>query len=90
MADPTVKMDGGTAIHGSGFAPHYASHHIRIMNNIVHGYGTAGVAGLDSDYIHVEGNVFYDNAKTSPYGGSAISLCRSFNWDDDSGYHHPC
>jgi parallel beta-helix repeat protein len=74
--------------HGSGIAPMYASHHIRMLNNVVHGFGTAGIASLDSDYMYVEGNVLFNNAKTSPYGGSCISLCRAFNADDKPGYHN--
>jgi parallel beta-helix repeat protein len=74
--------------HGVGIAPMYAAHHIRMLNNVVHGFGTAGIASLDSDYMYVEGNVIYNTSKTSPYGGSCISLCRSFNFDDNPGYHN--
>lgn len=77
-----------TPVHGSGIAPMYASHHIRILNNIVHGFGTGGIITLDADYIHIEGNVAYNNAKTSPYGGSCISLCRAFDFDLKPGYHN--
>jgi parallel beta-helix repeat protein len=73
---------------GAGISPMYATHHIRILNNDIHGFGTAGIGMLDSDYIHVEGNVLHNNAKTSHYGGSCISLCRSFNADNAPGYHN--
>ena len=75
-------------VYGSGVAPMYATHQIRIIDNIIHGYGTAGVASLDCDYITVEGNTIYNCAKTSPYGGSAISLCRAFAFDENPGYHN--
>lgn len=75
-------------VDGVGIAPAYASHHLRFLNNVVHGFGTGGICSLDCDYLHLEGNVIYDTAKTSPYGGSAISLCRAFNCDEFAGYHN--
>ena len=73
---------------GVGLAPAYASHHLRFLNNVIHGFGTGGICALDCDYLHLEGNVIFNTAKTSPYGGSAISLCRAFNCDEQPGYHN--
>jgi len=75
-------------LDGVGIAPAYASHHLRFLDNVIHGFGTGGICSLDCDYVHLEGNVIYDTAKTSPYGGSAISLCRAFNFDEAPGYHN--
>jgi parallel beta-helix repeat protein len=75
-------------VDGVGIAPAYASHHLRFLNNMVHGFGTGGICSLDCDYVYLEGNVIYDTCKTSPYGGSAISLCRAFNCDENPGYHN--
>ena len=75
-------------VDGVGIAPAYGSHHLRFLNNVIHGFGTGGICSLDCDYVHLEGNVIYDTAKTSPYGGSAISLCRAFNCDENPGYHN--
>jgi parallel beta-helix repeat protein len=86
--DVALQAKSPGPIHGSGVAMMYASHHIRVLNNVVHGYGTGGIVSLDCDYLHIEGNTVYDTAKTSPYGGSAISLCRAFNSDDKPGYHN--
>jgi parallel beta-helix repeat protein len=80
--DPDIKA------FGVGIAPMYACHHIRILNNVVHGYGTGGICSLDCDYLLVQGNVIYHTSHTSPYGGSGISLCRSFNFDENPGYHN--
>ncbi|MBC8101744.1 MAG: hypothetical protein H7Z41_04065 [Cytophagales bacterium] len=88
VPDAAVVGDKGNTVHGVGIAPMYASHHLRFLNNVIHGYGTGGICSLDCDYIYVEGNLIYDTAKTSPYGGSAISFCRSFNSDDAPGYHN--
>lgn len=84
VPDPEAQRQ----IDGSGIAPAYASHHLRFVNNVIHGFGTGGICALDCDYLHIEGNVIYNTAKTSPYGGSAISLCRAFNFDDAPGYHN--
>ena len=75
-------------VAGVGIAPAYASHHLRFLNNVIHGFGTGGICALDCDYLHLEGNVIFNTAKTSPYGGSAISLCRAFNCDEQPGYHN--
>lgn len=75
-------------VHGSGIAMEYATHHIRVINNVIHGFGTGGIISLDCDYLCIEGNVVYDTSKTSPYGGSAISLCRAFDFDRVDGYHN--
>ena len=83
---PNPKKD--KQVDGVGIAPAYASHHLRFLNNVIHGFGTGGMCSLDCDYVYLEGNVLYDNCKTSPYGGSGISLCRAFNFDENPGYHN--
>ncbi len=88
VPDPSIVGENGIKVHGVGIAPMYASHHLRFLNNVIHGYGTGGICSLDCDYLYLEANVIYDTAKTSPYGGSAISLCRAFNSDDAPGYHN--
>ncbi len=82
--DPEAKQEA----HGVGIAPSYGSHHLRFLNNVIHGFGTGGICALDCDYLHVEGNLIYNTAKTSPYGGSAISLCRAFDFDASKGYRN--
>ena len=72
--DPALATLNGVTVHGLGIAPMYATHHIRILNNVVHGYGTGSICALDCDYLHVEGNTIYDTAKTSPYGGERVRL----------------
>lgn len=84
IPDPKAKKQ----VDGVGIAPAYASHHLRFLNNVIHGFGTGGICSLDCDYLHLEGNVIYNTAKTSPYGGSAISLCRAFNLEENPGYHN--
>src|SRR6516225_9498692 len=45
--------NGGTAV---------ASHHIWLLNSIVHGFGQAGVGTVEGDYHYVIHNTIYDNA----------------------------
>ncbi len=48
------------------------SHHIRIFNNIIYGWGESAISTNYVDYLDIEGNVAYDNAWTSIYGASGI------------------
>ncbi|MBI4975951.1 MAG: right-handed parallel beta-helix repeat-containing protein [Spirochaetes bacterium] len=89
VADPSTAVGApASGVHGVGIAPAYAVHHIRMLNNVIHDFGTGGICALDCDYLHLEGNVIYNTAHTSPYGGSGISLCRAFNFDEAPGYHN--
>jgi hypothetical protein len=88
VPDSAIVGENGGKVHGAGIAPMYGSHHLRFLNNVIHGYGTGGICSLDCDYLYLEGNVIYDTAKTSPFGSSAISFCRAFNFDDALGYHN--
>src|SRR6516225_7180270 len=45
--------NGGTAV---------ASHHVWLLNSIVHGFGQAGVGTVEGDYHYVIHNTIYDNA----------------------------
>lgn len=76
----------GINFAGSSATVNHSSH-IIIMNNIVHGWGLAGIASEHTDYINVEGNVVYGNSNTSKWGGSGIGV----NWEPvalNSGVWH--
>ncbi|MEH1968442.1 MULTISPECIES: right-handed parallel beta-helix repeat-containing protein [unclassified Nostoc] len=62
------------------------SHHIRILNNKVHGCGGAGISAIESDYVTVNNNVVFDNAWYSIYGCSGISMLNNWNSDNNRGY----
>ena len=52
-----------------------ASHHIWVINNLIHGYGQGGVGTDEADWIFVLHNVVYDNASvTCDAQGSGIGL----------------
>ncbi|MEH2024352.1 right-handed parallel beta-helix repeat-containing protein [Nostoc sp.] len=62
------------------------SHHIRIVNNKVHGCGGAGISAIESDYVTISNNVVFDNAWYSVYGCSGISMLNNWNSDNNRGY----
>jgi hypothetical protein len=60
------------------------SHHIRIFNNISHGWGGSGIGTVCSDYYDVEGNVVYGTSNTSIWGVSAINTYEAVALDANS------
>ncbi|MFN6483370.1 MULTISPECIES: right-handed parallel beta-helix repeat-containing protein [unclassified Nostoc] len=62
------------------------SHHIRIVNNKVHGCGGAGISAIESDYVIIDNNVVFDNAWYGIYGSSGISMLHNWNSDNNRGY----
>jgi hypothetical protein len=70
-----VNRDGsGIEIEGSSATPPANGHHLRVLNNIVHGFGGGGIAGEYADFNDIAGNVVSYNATTSIYGDSGIDL----------------
>jgi parallel beta-helix repeat protein len=96
--DPTVGMrasyiilDGfdvkggiGSGIDACIFT---GKHHMGVLNNVVHDSGGSGISMCWGDYFHVEGNVTYNNANTSTYQGSGISIYEAQKFDDAAGFH---
>ncbi|MBG1270619.1 right-handed parallel beta-helix repeat-containing protein [Nostoc sp. WHI] len=62
------------------------THHIRIVNNKVHGCGGAGIGVMESDYVTVDRNVVFDNAWYGVYAGSGISMLHNRALDSSQGY----
>ena len=60
------------------------SHHIRIFNNISHGWGGSGIGTVCADYYDVEGNVVYGTSNTSVWGVSAINTYEPLALDANS------
>jgi len=53
----------------------FGSHHIWVLNNLIHGYGQSGVQMNDGEYFYVLHNTIYNNANVSCGAqGSGISL----------------
>lgn len=70
-AAPNIDGSGISAVGSS--ASSCLSHHIRIFNNVVYGFGGSGIGTYHADYYDVEGNVVYNNANTSTYGVTGIN-----------------
>ncbi|MCC5635522.1 right-handed parallel beta-helix repeat-containing protein [Nostoc sp. CHAB 5844] len=62
------------------------THHIRILNNKIHGCGGGGIAVIQSDYVKIDRNEVFNNAWYSVYGNSGISLYQNWNFDTNQGY----
>jgi serralysin len=63
------------------------SHHIKILNNIVHDFGGSGIASQHADYLNIEGNVVYNTCNTSVWGVSAINDYHALAYDNRNGFH---
>ena len=70
-----IEFDGppGTD-YGSGIRLANGSHHVRLVDNVTHGWAGSGIATTDSVGVVIEGNVVYDNAARSPFQTSGISM----------------
>lgn len=68
-----VKLDGFdvSGASKSGITTNLA-HHIVITNNVSHDNGMHGISASRSDYVTIDGNVTYGNAKTGPYSGISV------------------
>ena len=73
---------------GNGIGIVERSMHIRIIDNVVHGFGGGGIYCSHADYVHIEGNVVYHTSHGSEWGNSGISIYQSINSDDAPGYHN--
>lgn len=63
------------------------SHHIAVLNNVVHDSGESGISMCWGDYFHIEGNVTFNNASSSLYQGSGISIYEAQEFDDALRFH---
>jgi parallel beta-helix repeat protein len=50
------------------------SHHLRILNNLVHDSGGGGIGLIYSDYLTISGNTVYNTSGRSAYQESGISI----------------
>jgi parallel beta-helix repeat protein len=79
---------GGGYGGGSAIDAGYGTHHDIIINNIVHGSGLSGISAAYGDYYTIEGNIAYNNASTSKFQGSGISVYQARAVSDSlPGYH---
>jgi parallel beta-helix repeat protein len=64
------------------------SHHVTITNNNVHGFPGGGIGAVLADYLTIEGNTVWDNARWSKFQASGISLYQTVDFDDASRTHN--
>ncbi|MCP5025485.1 MAG: hypothetical protein GY929_04295 [Actinomycetia bacterium] len=79
---------GGANDYGYGFVAGN-SHHIRVIDNIIHGFPVAGIGSTRSSHLYIADNTVYENAFWGPEQGSGISIWTPENLgfgDDVDGY----
>jgi len=80
-----IAVMGNLGQSSTTYCPAVArSHHIRIINNISHGWGGSGIGTVCSDYFDLEGNVAYDTSNTSKWGVSALNTYEPLALDSGS------
>ncbi|MDQ3813624.1 MAG: right-handed parallel beta-helix repeat-containing protein [Armatimonadota bacterium] len=75
----------GISIHDRSNPQNARPHHIRIIGNTVVDNAGGGISAINCDYVTIEGNQVVDNCHFMRYGGSGISIFRSWNFDDFKG-----
>ena len=86
--DVEGRLDPMSEESGNGIGIIDQSHHIRMIDNVVHGFGGAGIYASKADYVHLEGNTTYHTSHGSTYGTSGISLYQCVAVDDAPGWHN--
>lgn len=68
IADACIASDGDT--YGIG----NSSHHVWVLNNIVHDCTLAGITFANKEWYYIYHNRVYNTARESPFQGSGIGL----------------
>lgn len=79
-----ITSGNGISVTNSADDRSQIAHHVIIRNNHVHHCPGGGISTENADYIRIEENDVHDNAHTSPYGQSGISMYLNSNFDDAS------
>lgn len=81
------RNGGGITTFGDSASTN-RSHHLKILNNIVHDVGGSGISSQHADYWVVEGNTVYNTSNTSIWGVSAINDYHAVASDPKAGFHN--
>jgi hypothetical protein len=73
---------------GSAIAVGKRNHHVRIADNIARDSGCAGIGAMQTDYVIIENNRVFGNARRSPWQCSGISIYQAINFDHAEGAHN--
>lgn len=79
----------GTESIGAGVHVENPSHHVQVINNVVHGFPAGGINITGSSHITIAGNEVFGNANWHEGQHSGISIWRPQNLgipDDPAGY----
>jgi parallel beta-helix repeat protein len=77
--DVSGGANGGHCIDGGYDSEKNHAHHLVVINNNIHDCGGGGIELAGGDYYIVEGNVASQNATTSLYQTSGISIAAGFD-----------
>ncbi len=64
------------------------SHHVRVAHDIARDSACGGIAAVETDYLTIEANRVYGNARRAPWQCSGISIYQADAVDDQPGYHN--
>lgn len=73
---------------GSAIAPGKHNHHMRIAHNIARDSACGGIAAVQTDYLTIEGNRVFGNARRAPWQCSGISIYQAEASDSAPGFHN--
>jgi parallel beta-helix repeat protein len=64
------------------------NHHVKIIGNIARDSGCGGISAEETDYLLIEGNRVFGNARRAPWQCSGISLYQPQASDQAPGFHN--
>ena len=73
---------------GSAIAVGKGDHHVRIAHNLARDSACGGIAAVETDYLTLEANRVFGNARRAPWQCSGISIYQADASDDRPGFHN--
>ena len=98
-AENAAILVTGSYVEISGFEAHALglgsaimvgkrNHDVKIANNIARDSGCGGIGMIQTDYMIIEDNRVFGNARRSPWQCSGISIYQAINLDHAAGPHN--
>ncbi len=81
LLNPLTNGDGIDVVSNTT-----TTHHVTLLDNVIHDVSGGGIAVQDADYITIQGNIVYNTSWWSPYGDSGISVYEQRGIDNVTGY----
>ncbi len=73
---------------GSAIALGKGAHHVRVAHNLARDSACGGIAAVETDYLTIESNRVFGNARRAPWQCSGISIYQADAIDDRPGFHN--